>query len=216
VASRHFARGQKLQYLVKWKGYPDVENQWVAKEDVFAEEAIKEFYNLNSDPGVHIRRAQTDLDSHPPSSECPLPGLSLAPSLRIYSTSTLVNPSITSNSEYSATSLISTEGNTPASVGSRVASTITTTKPMITPEVPYAPPFRPSANTPTPMTPSAVQTSPPLKKKSALAMPFPEPWGLPLLQPTTSQGGTQSSPSLLMGPPSPETNLMMLCDASLL
>jgi hypothetical protein len=40
IASRRFGRGCKLQYLVKWKGYPDAENQWVAKEDVFAEDAI--------------------------------------------------------------------------------------------------------------------------------------------------------------------------------
>jgi hypothetical protein len=143
VASRRFGRGHKLQYLVKWKGYPDAENQWVAKEDVFAEDAIREFQDLNSDPGVHIRRAQTDPDSHSPFSECPLPGLSLAPSLKTCSTSTLANPNITSNSAYSATSLTSTEGSTPASVGSRVASTITTTKPMIIPEAPYAPPEPP-------------------------------------------------------------------------
>jgi hypothetical protein len=55
VASRRFGRGHKLQYLVKWKGYPDAENQWVAKEDVFAEEAIKEFHDLNSDSSTHIR-----------------------------------------------------------------------------------------------------------------------------------------------------------------
>jgi hypothetical protein len=139
VASRRFGRGHKLQYLVKWKGYPDAENQWVAKEDVFTEDAIREFQDLNSDPGVHIRRAQTDSNSHSPFSECPLPGLSLAPSLKTCSTSTLANPNITSNSTYSATSLTSTEGNTPASVRSRVASTITTTKPMIIPEAPYAP-----------------------------------------------------------------------------
>jgi hypothetical protein len=124
VALRHFGRGHKLQYLVKWKGYPDTENQWVAKEDMFAEDAIREFQNLNSDPGVHIRRAQTDSDSHLPFSECPRPGLSPAPSLKTCLTSTLANPNITLNSAYSATSLTSTEGSTPTSVGSRVVSTI--------------------------------------------------------------------------------------------
>jgi hypothetical protein len=143
VASRHFGQGHKLQYLVKWKGYPDTENQWVAKEDVFAEDAIREFQDLNSDPGVHIRRAKTDPDSHLPFSECPLPGLSLAPSLKTCSTSTLANPNITLNSAYSVTSLTSTEGSMPASVGSRVASTITTTEPMIIPEAPHAPPEPP-------------------------------------------------------------------------
>jgi hypothetical protein len=143
VASRRFGQGHKLQYLIKWKGYPDAENQWVAKEDVFAEDAIKQFHNLNSDPGVHIRRVQTDSDSHLPFSECPLPGLSLALSLKTCSTSTLVNPNVTLNSAYSTTSLTSMEESTPASVGSRVASTITTTEPMIIPEAPYAPPEPP-------------------------------------------------------------------------
>jgi hypothetical protein len=45
----------ELRLPVQWKGYPDTENQWVAKEDVFAEDAIREFQDLNSDPGVHIK-----------------------------------------------------------------------------------------------------------------------------------------------------------------
>jgi hypothetical protein len=143
VASRHFGRGRKLQYLVKWKGYPDVENQWVAKEDVFAEDAIKEFHDLNSDPGVHIRRAQTDSNSHLPFSKCPLPGPSLAPSLKTCSTFTLANPNTTLNSASSATSRTNTAENTPASVGLRAVSITTITEPMIIPEAPYAPPEPP-------------------------------------------------------------------------
>jgi hypothetical protein len=143
VASRCFGRGRKLQYLVKWKGYPDAENQWVDKEDMFAEDAIKEFQNLNPDSGVHIRRVWTDSNSHSPFSECPLLGLSLASSLKICSTSTLANPNITLNSASSATSLTSTVESTPVSVGSRAAFTTTITEPMIIPEAPYAPPEPP-------------------------------------------------------------------------
>jgi hypothetical protein len=145
VASRRFGQGHKPQYLVKWKGYPDAENQWVAKEDVFAEDAIREFQNLNSDSEVHIRRVQTDPESYPPSSECPLPGLNHEPSAKTSLTSTLANPSITLNSASSATSLTSTVKNTPVSVGSKAAFTTTITEPMITPELPHAPvepPFR--------------------------------------------------------------------------
>ena len=29
--SRKHGRGSALQYLVRWKGYPDSDNQWVAK-----------------------------------------------------------------------------------------------------------------------------------------------------------------------------------------
>jgi hypothetical protein len=78
------------------------------------------------------------------------------------------------------------------------------------------PPNLPSVDMPTPMTPSVALTSPPPKKKSALTTPSPELWEPPLPLPPTSPTGTQSLPSPLMEPPSPETNLMLLCDASLL
>ena len=29
VSSRCHGRGGHIEYLVKWKGYPDVENQWI-------------------------------------------------------------------------------------------------------------------------------------------------------------------------------------------
>jgi hypothetical protein len=116
VASRHFGQGHKLQYLVKWKGYPDTENQWVAKEDVFAEDAIKEFHDLNSDSSVHIRRARTDSNNHPPSSECLLLGLRHEPFTRTSLTSTPVSSAGSSNSAYFATSPTSTDGNITASV----------------------------------------------------------------------------------------------------
>ena len=53
--SRKFGRGRKLQYLVKWKGYPDSENQWVDKDDVFADEAVWEFKQSNPASETHIR-----------------------------------------------------------------------------------------------------------------------------------------------------------------
>jgi hypothetical protein len=73
----------------------------------------------------------------------------------------------------------------------------------------------PSADTPTPMTLSAVQTLLLLKKKPVLAMPSPELWGPPLPRPTTTlEPGTQSSPSPPMEPPLPETSSTLLCSAS--
>jgi hypothetical protein len=60
LASRRFGRGKRLQYLVKWKGYPDSDNQWINKEDVFADEAIREFKNSNPDQETHIRRVNVD------------------------------------------------------------------------------------------------------------------------------------------------------------
>jgi hypothetical protein len=114
VASRRFGRGRKLQYLVKWKGYLDAENQWVNREDVFVEEAIREFQHLNSDAGTHIRRVQVDETDHcSPSSECPLPGLNPAPSLRTCLTSTPVSKSATSSSAYLQHPLSARKGTLP-------------------------------------------------------------------------------------------------------
>jgi hypothetical protein len=64
LVSRHFGCGKKLQYLVKWKGYPDSDNQWINKEDVFADEAIREFKNSNPDQETHIRRVNVDSPYH--------------------------------------------------------------------------------------------------------------------------------------------------------
>ena len=35
--------GGKLQYLVKWKGYPDSDNEWVNRQDVHAPEEIRRY-----------------------------------------------------------------------------------------------------------------------------------------------------------------------------
>ena len=53
--SRQFGRCKRLQYLVKWKGYPDSDNMWVDKDDVFADNKVREFKTLNPDARVHIR-----------------------------------------------------------------------------------------------------------------------------------------------------------------
>jgi hypothetical protein len=64
LVARHFGRGKKLQYLVKWKGYPDSDNQWINKEDVFADDAIREFKNSNPDRETHVRRVNVDSHYH--------------------------------------------------------------------------------------------------------------------------------------------------------
>jgi hypothetical protein len=138
VASRRFGRGRKLQYLVKWKGYPDAENQWVAKEDVFAEDAIREFQGLNSDQRTHIRRVRINSDSP-----------------RLFST--------TSNS---AISPVNTEENLSASDKPRAVLTITPAEPMIIPEASYVPPESPSRRYNDVTIPSTAQT--PLPELSRL------------------------------------------------
>jgi hypothetical protein len=64
LVSRCFGRGKKLQYLVKWKGYPDSDNQWINKEDIFADDVIREFKNSNPDQETHIRRVNIDSPYH--------------------------------------------------------------------------------------------------------------------------------------------------------
>jgi len=67
--SRQFGRGQKLQYLVKWKGYPDLDNKWVDKKNVHADEAIREFENQNSASRTHINQGHSSESLIPPSSQ---------------------------------------------------------------------------------------------------------------------------------------------------
>ena len=63
--SQQFGRGRKLQYLIKWKGYPDSENQWVDKDNVFADKALQEFKTLNPASEVHIRHLYIPEDRTP-------------------------------------------------------------------------------------------------------------------------------------------------------
>ena len=55
LAKRRFGRCHQLQYLVKWKGYLDADNQWINAQDMSADEAIAEFERSNSAPREHIR-----------------------------------------------------------------------------------------------------------------------------------------------------------------
>jgi hypothetical protein len=53
--SQKFGRRWCLQYLVKWEGYPDSDNMWVNKDDVFADDKVREFKALNPAKETHIR-----------------------------------------------------------------------------------------------------------------------------------------------------------------
>jgi hypothetical protein len=53
--SWRFGRRWCLQYLVKWEGYPDLDNMWVDKDDVFAEDKVREFKASNPEAETHIR-----------------------------------------------------------------------------------------------------------------------------------------------------------------
>ena len=55
-----FSWRKRLQYLVKWAGYLDLDNMWVDKDDVFAEDKVQEFKDSNPDARTHIRRLWKD------------------------------------------------------------------------------------------------------------------------------------------------------------
>src|SRR6266702_2818298 len=63
--SWQFGRTRKKQYLIKWKGYPDSDNEWVDARDVHAPKAIREFKNQNSATRTHIRRSNASKSSIP-------------------------------------------------------------------------------------------------------------------------------------------------------
>ncbi len=56
--SRQFSRRHKKQYLIKWKGYPDSDNEWVDKRDVHVPDTIREFENSNHAASSHIREGK--------------------------------------------------------------------------------------------------------------------------------------------------------------
>ena len=64
---------KKKQYLVKWKGYPNSDNQWLdAKDMENTQELIAESHSSNHELCSHIRRALEHLHVlHPLSSTLP-------------------------------------------------------------------------------------------------------------------------------------------------
>jgi hypothetical protein len=66
--SRHFGRRRRLQYLVKWEGYPNADNMWVNKDDVFADDKVQEFKTSNPDAATHIRNISFAKSPYPPTS----------------------------------------------------------------------------------------------------------------------------------------------------
>jgi hypothetical protein len=66
--SRHFGRRRHLQYLVKWEGYPDADNMWVDKDDVFADDKVQEFKTSNPNAATHIRNTSFAKSPYPPTS----------------------------------------------------------------------------------------------------------------------------------------------------
>ena len=58
--SRKHGRGRKVQYLVKWKGYPSSDNQWVNWDNMHTEEALAKFREQRPKAILHIRRGEDE------------------------------------------------------------------------------------------------------------------------------------------------------------
>ena len=50
---------RQVQYLVKWVGYPDSNNQWLDEDQLTADEVIREFKRRRPDAITHIRQLAT-------------------------------------------------------------------------------------------------------------------------------------------------------------
>ena len=89
-------RWKRKQYLVKWKGYPDLDNQGLAAKDMEnAQELIAEFHNSNPGHNSHIKRTFECLSIlHPPSA---LPSTLYSIHMSDASHSTELSPTIREN-----------------------------------------------------------------------------------------------------------------------
>ena len=92
LQSRKFGRGRKVQYLVKWKGYLESENQWVDWDDLHADEVIADFKKRNPTAASHIKaegsRAESDSttpmsnDDHSPAPLAVISPIDMPPEVR--------------------------------------------------------------------------------------------------------------------------------------
>ncbi|CAG8459017.1 12983_t:CDS:2 [Ambispora leptoticha] len=44
IVDHKITKGGKLQYFLKWKGYPDSDNTWEKEEDVYAKDLIEDYW----------------------------------------------------------------------------------------------------------------------------------------------------------------------------
>ena len=116
LAKRRIRQRHQLQYLVKWKGYPDTDNQWINAQDMSADEAIAEFECSNSAPREHIRRVEVQSKLHHSSSgSCPSLGYRRESSKMSTLTSSQANHPTTSASASLTTSPPNIPVSTPVS-----------------------------------------------------------------------------------------------------
>jgi Chromo (CHRromatin Organisation MOdifier) domain len=62
---RHHGRWKQLQYLIKWKGYPESDSTWEPTSNLQAPYLIKEYHKTHSLDSINRARANSE-DAHPP------------------------------------------------------------------------------------------------------------------------------------------------------
>ena len=66
LQSRRSGRQRKVQYLIKWKGCPDSENQWVDWNNIHADKALADFKKKNPDVVSHIKAGVDKMEHNNP------------------------------------------------------------------------------------------------------------------------------------------------------
>ena len=73
MGHRHFGRTRRLQYLIKWKGYPTADNTWEFKEQVFAPKLIKNYHRTHPIDAPFPTKRRTRVRRIPISPPCLMP-----------------------------------------------------------------------------------------------------------------------------------------------
>ena len=108
---RYYGRKKTLQYLLKWKGYPESDNTWESADQVHTPELVKEYHRQK--PLKHIRRSFIP----PQTASClknPFPSSNTTTTLQHQSCLTLSSPPPTrwSNLAHLLNHLTQSEGRT--------------------------------------------------------------------------------------------------------
>src|SRR6266403_2249268 len=68
VAHRQFGQSKRLQYLIKWKGYPDSDNTWEPADQVHAPDLIKHYQSAGThqSSAAHLQSATRKMHQSAP------------------------------------------------------------------------------------------------------------------------------------------------------
>ena len=169
--------------MVKWKGYPDSDNQWLdAKDMENAQELIAEFHNSNRELRSHIRRALGHLPTLYPFLSA-LPPTSTAEHMSDASHSSNHATVVEENTNPLPVPPCTTSPDAPASPVHVAISTPTTFYRVRDKDFPHPDEPTPSElndsdqeNVPPPVVPSTTRTSPPVQARvlgrTQMSVPF--------------------------------------------